>query len=98
MDVGDHYVEVPAKNVLMEFYMQSVHLQYFHFQASLLLAIILTAFPYIWRAINGKPSFANSHQKNLEMVMLFPKWMYYTTNILLLMMAKSVVHKKMHLK
>ena len=32
------------------------------------------------------------------MLILFPKFIYYFVNFVLLMAAKSVVHKKMHLK
>lgn len=57
MDIGDHYVEVPAKNVLIEFYMQAASATYFDIPTGMMLGMFMVAFPYIWRALNGKPSF-----------------------------------------
>ena len=60
--------------------------------------MVVTAFPFLWRYVNGLPSFSNEHQKQLELVMILPKFVYYWLNFVLLMLTKSVAHKKMHLK
>ena len=98
MDIGDHYVNVPAKNILMEFYMQSISVMYYDIPMAMLSGMIATAFPYIWRAFNGLPSFRNDKQETLEMLMIFPKFLYYMMNFVLLYMTKSIAHKKLHLK
>jgi hypothetical protein len=59
MDIGGHYNNVPAKNILMEFYMQSVNVMYFDPFTAMFLAMLTTSFPYIWRTINGIPAFKN---------------------------------------
>ena len=67
---GDEYVNVPAKNILIEFLMQTTlsgtglcsnNGAKFVLQYAGVYALIMTVWPYVWRNLNGYPSFANKN-------------------------------------
>ena len=91
-------MEVPAKNVIIEFFCQSLEVKNYAAQVGMMFAMFITAFPFMWRVFWGQPVWANEDQKILELVFIMPKMMYNMMSVMLLQLVMLVVHKKMHLK
>ena len=64
----------------------------------MMFSLLVVAFPYIWRNLCGKPSFENSDQMLIEMVMAMPKMVFNMPACLLMLMVLHSIHRKMHLK
>ena len=97
-DINDLYVEVPAKNIIIEFFCQTLAVTNHAAQVGMMFAMFITAFPFIWRTVWGQPVWANEDQKILELVFIMPKMIYNMMSVMLLQLVMLVVHKKMHLK
>ena len=95
-DDSDKYISVPAKNILIEFFMQStVGSTDKAIPVAMMFAMFMAGWPYLWRYINGAMLFRNQNQMILEMMIAPTKMLNYMLNVMLLLMVRSVIWKKM---
>ena len=91
-------VEVSAKNVLIEFFCQTLQVKSNAPFVALTFSLFITAVPFIWRHYLGKLMWENDGQRNLELMLMLPKIAYNFLSVMMLQLIVQVVYKKMHLK
>lgn len=75
--------EIPQENLFLELYSKA-HVraicEFSYGTERFLLVLLVLGLPYIWRAIRGREQFENNYQLAVEMVMIMPKFIFYTSN------------------